>query len=215
MAEAGQLVIYGASYFARTVAHVVDLVTDFTIAGYLHDDAAFAGAEFNGSTILGGRDQLATLREQGVRHAVLGFGDCDGRLSIGKDLADAGFEMVTLVHPSAVLAPQTQLEPGSLLLAGAVLDNNVSVGANAIIGKNAVLGHDTTVGTAAHVASGVCVGGLCAIGKATLIGLGSAVRDRTRIGARSIVGAGSAVVAPIPDNVVAYGNPAAVVRPRE
>ena len=46
----------------------------------------------------------------------------------------------------------------------------------------------------------------------TFSGLGSTVRNNINIGEWSLVGAGSVVVKDIPDKVVAFGNPARVVR---
>lgn len=50
------------------------------------------------------------------------------------------------------------------------------------------------------------------IGRNVFIGTGAIVLKGASIGANSVIGAGSVVVGPIPDNVIAAGNPARVVR---
>jgi len=45
------------------------------------------------------------------------------------------------------------------------------------------------------------------------LSIGSCVVDKATIGSGSFIGAGSVVVKDIPKGVVAYGNPARVIRP--
>jgi acetyltransferase-like isoleucine patch superfamily enzyme len=59
---------------------------------------------------------------------------------------------------------------------------------------------------------GANVSGNVKIGRATVIGTGAVIKDRIQIGANALIGAGATVVRDIPDNVVAFGNPARVMR---
>lgn len=45
--------------------------------------------------------------------------------------------------------------------------------------------------------------------------MGANVLDGVSIGANTIIGAGAVVTRSIPDNVVAYGNPARIIRQRD
>ena len=73
--------------------------------------------------------------------------------------------------------------------------------------------HNSIIGEGVHICPGVHIGGHVNIGTASWIGIGSCVADRVTIGSGSVVGAGSVVVKDIPDGVLAYGNPARVIRP--
>ena len=44
--------------------------------------------------------------------------------------------------------------------------------------------------------------------------MGVTILDRLEIGENTVVGAGSLVVKSLPDNVLAYGNPAKIIRHR-
>jgi maltose O-acetyltransferase len=50
------------------------------------------------------------------------------------------------------------------------------------------------------------------VGDEALVGVGVAIQPHVRIGARSVIGVGSAVVKDVPDDVVAVGVPAKVIR---
>ena len=74
-------------------------------------------------------------------------------------------------------------------------------GTPVLIGEGVTIGHS-------------CIIHGCTIGDNTLIGMGSIIMNRARIGNNVIIGAGSLVMEDtvIPDNSVAYGRPARVIR---
>ena len=86
------------------------------------------------------------------------------------------------------------------------------LGKHVIINTCASVGHDCTVQDTVHIDPGVRVGGHSTIGERSWIGIGSALRDHVKIGKNCIIGAGTVVVKDLPDNVVAYGVPAKIIR---
>ena len=68
------------------------------------------------------------------------------------------------------------------------------------------------IGDHAHIAPGVHLGGDVTIGEGTLIGIGAVVMPQRRVGAWCTVGAGAVVTRDLPDQVVAIGAPARVIR---
>jgi len=60
----------------------------------------------------------------------------------------------------------------------------------------------------------VSIGGNVKIGLFTVVSLGAKVIHQITIGEHTIIGAGANVVKDIPKYVVAYGNPARVIRGR-
>ena len=119
---------------------------------------------------------------------------------------------LTTIHPSAVVALTAKtgrgvhVSPLSVVAPFAVLGDFVVVSRNASIGHHTSLGHFATVNPGANIA------GACHIGDEVMIGAGATVLDQITIGNRSIIGAGSVVTRDIPEGVVAYGNPAKVIR---
>jgi UDP-N-acetylbacillosamine N-acetyltransferase len=209
------LVIWGASGHARVVADIVRLRGEHDIAGFLDDTDGAAGRTFLGAPVLGGRDRLASLRGKGVTHVLLGFGDGAARLRLAPLVRDAGLAFATAVHPSAVVAADVAVGDGTVIAAGAVVNPATSLGEHVIVNTRASVDHDCAIGRGAHVAPGATLGGWVRVGEAAWVGLGASVRDRVRIGSGAVVGAGAVVVHDVPDDVVAYGVPARVIRRTE
>jgi acetyltransferase-like isoleucine patch superfamily enzyme len=111
--------------------------------------------------------------------------------------------------------------------AGARLDENVYVGASCFLGL-VHIERDVLIGSGVHITSGRHTHGTGDAsqpirdqeGERTLVRIGagawigSAAVVMADVGANTVIGAGAVVTSPIPDNVVAAGVPAKVVRPR-
>ncbi|HAM51935.1 MAG TPA: sugar acetyltransferase [Nitrospiraceae bacterium] len=208
-----RLVIWGASGHALTVAEIVRREGKYDIIGFLDDINSHRRTEvFCGSTILGGREQLRELWDQGIHHILFGFGDCRARLQLADWVRSQGFVLATAIHPQAVVATDVRIGEGTVIAAGAVINPATSIGENVIINTCASVDHECHVEDGCHIAPGVHLGGRVKVGKGVWIGIGATVTDRISIGAGSLIGVGAVVLHEIPENVVAYGIPARVIR---
>ena len=213
MINSKKVVIWGASGFARVVSDIVRLRNEFQLVGYLDDiNLGRKGERLGESVILGGKEQLEKLAAEGVRNIILGFGDCRGRLNLSRVVKAMGFSLTSAIHPNAIISDEIQLGEGVIIGAGAVLDPLVAVGDGCIINRGALVGHESKLEDCVNIAPGVNVGGRVGIGKGTFIGIGATIINNIKIGSNVIIGAGSVVVKDIPDNVMAYGIPAKVVK---
>jgi len=193
------------------VADIVRLQGIYRIFGFLDDvDSSRHGAEFCGASILGGEKQLGLLLNKGVKHILLGFGDCKMRLELTGSLQSRGFSLPVAVHPKAIVAEDVTLGSGTVIAGGAVVNPGTRIGSSVIINTSASVDHECIIGDAAHICPGVHLAGRVLVGQATQIGIGTIVVDRVSIGARTFIGAGALVINDIPDNVVAYGIPASI-----
>jgi UDP-N-acetylbacillosamine N-acetyltransferase len=208
-----KLVIWGASGHALTVADIVRLEGKFEIVGFLDDISPHRrGEAFCGSTVIGGREQLSELKEQGIHHILFGFGNCQARLKLTDWIRQQGFQFGTAIHPRSVVAADVQIGEGTIIAAGAVINPATRIGDNVIINTCASVDHECLVENGSHISPGAILGGGVTVGLGAWIGIGARVKDHIRIGAGSIIGLGAAVVDDIPENVVAYGVPAKVAR---
>jgi len=120
----------------------------------------------------------------------------------------------TVIHPSAVIAPDVHIEDGVQVMAGAVVQPGSRLGANVIVNTGARVDHDCSIDGHAHIAPGVTLSGNVHIGKGAHIGTGATIIQRVEVGAASIVGAGAVVVDDVPAGVTVIGIPArSVARP--
>ncbi len=208
-----QVVIWGASRHAAVVADILRLTGRYEVAGFIDDVVADRrGSEYFGASILGGREQLDALLARGVRHAIVGFGKCSARLDVASLLKSKGFELVTAVHPRAIIATGVPIGAGTVIAAGAVVNPNATVGENVIVNTCASVEHDCVIEDGVHLSPGVRLAGGVRIGRGAWVGIGATIIDKLRIGAGTIIGAGGVVVRDIPDRVMACGVLAKVIR---
>jgi UDP-N-acetylbacillosamine N-acetyltransferase len=206
-----KVVIWGASGHALVVVDILRLGGEFEIAGFIDDlNPELQGQLFAGLPILGGAEQLTGLRDRGVTHAILAFGNCTARLRLGALLRAEGFELASAVHPSAIVARGVEIGAGTVVAAGAVVNPAATIGENVIINTNSSVDHECRIADGAHICPGVSLAGRVTVGEAAWIGIGSTVIEGKTIGAGAVIGAGSVVLADIPPKVVAYGVPAKI-----
>lgn len=186
---------------------------DYELAGCLVDN------EFKESAhpalrarVLGGREHLVGLQRSGVGHAFVAIGDCLARLRVAEMFTRAGFELVSLVHPKAIISISATIGSGTVLMAGAIVNAQARIGANVILNTACSIDHDCQVSDGVHICPGARLAGRVKVGTGTWVGLGASVCDHMEIGSHSIVGAGAVVIENVPDNVVVVGVPARIIR---
>ena len=208
-----KVVIWGASGQAMVVADIVRLRGELELVGFLDDvSPERAGTTFCQAPILGGREQLDRLLEDGVRFLILGFGKSAARLALAELARSRGYQLATAIHPQAIVAAGVRIGAGTVIKAGAVVDPGVTIGEQVILGSCTSVGHGSVIEDGVRVNAGARVSGNVTIRQATMIGVGVAISERVRVGRYSLIGAGAVVVRDIPDRVVAYGVPARVMR---
>jgi carbonic anhydrase/acetyltransferase-like protein (isoleucine patch superfamily) len=124
------------------------------------------------------------------------------------------------VAGSAVVLGNARLGEGSLLAQGAVVrsrGSTVEIGTGSVVLENSVVigspTHPTTIGRRCafghrSLVVGATVGDLCEIGNASILMPGARIGDRVSLGEGTVVPAGMS----LPDDVVAVGRPARIVR---
>ncbi len=130
------------------------------------------------------------------------------RERIQRELEEMNATVVTLVHPSAVIASGVRIGRGSMIAAGAIVCVDVTLGDGVIVNTAASVDHDCTVGDFTHVSVGSHVCGTVHIGQCTWIGAGATVINNVDITDDCMIGAGAVVVKNITVSGVYVGVPA-------
>jgi UDP-perosamine 4-acetyltransferase len=218
MALAAKVVGLGAGGHAKVVIEALRFDPAIELVGLLDPRPELRGQLVLGVPVLGGDDQLAALRGQGVSYFFIGVGGADclavRRRLFGAAL-DTGLEPVTAIHPRAWVSDSVTVGRGITVLASAVVNACVRLGDNVVVNSGAVVEHDCAIGDHAHVAPGACIAGGVSVGEATLIGMGACVRQGIRVGSHAVVGAGAVVIRDVPDGTVVVGVPASTLRRKE
>lgn len=117
-----------------------------------------------------------------------------GNAEIRKRIQEKLENLVTLIHPTAVISRRVEIGEGTVVMAGAVVNSDVVIGKGCIINTGASVDHDCKIGDYSHVSVGAHVAGTVEIGNKTWIGAGATVINDISICSDCIVGAGAVVV---------------------
>ena len=195
------IVIYGAGGHAKVIADILRLTEQYEIIGFLDDNNPQKyGNDFYGSYIIGGKEKLNLIKKNGTVNIIIGFGNNYIRLRLGGMLKKIGFNLVSAIHPTSILARDISIGPGTVVAAGVIINTNVTID------------HECNIQDGVHISPGVIIAGNVNVGKGSWIGVGAIISDHIIIGSGSIIGAGAVVVNNIPNDVVAYGFPAKPIR---
>jgi sugar O-acyltransferase (sialic acid O-acetyltransferase NeuD family) len=153
-------------------------------------------------------------KETSTLSCLVAIGGANGRdrLDIMGYLESCGLVPVTVIHPTAFVAEDAEIDRGSQILANSSVCTHVKIGEGCIVNTGAVVDHDTVLLNGVHIGPGACVAGEVRIGFCSMIGAGSVVLPQVHIGNGVVVGAGSVVTGNVADGVVVCGNPANEMR---
>ncbi len=194
-----KIAIYGASGHGKVVADIAKL-NGYSEIIYVDD----------------GENDFITFKkflEKDLHVPVaFGVGINHVRAKLYRKCVENSLEVVTLIHPSAVLATSVTVAEGTVVMAGVVINTDTNIGRCCIINSSSVIEHDNIIGDFAHISPLVACAGDVTIGDYTHIGIGSCIIQGVIIGSDSIIGAGSVVVTDIETQKLAYGNPCKIIK---
>lgn len=161
-----------------------------------------------GVPILAGDEHLMRLRLEGHAYIFIALGSNPLRARLADVAVQMGYELVSAIHPNAVISPSARLGQGVAIMAGGVVNAEVSIDSLAIINTSSSIDHDCTIGKAAHIAPQCALAGNVSVGDRSFLGIGSRVIPNISIGADVMAGAGSVVISDVKDNERVVGVPA-------
>jgi UDP-perosamine 4-acetyltransferase len=202
------VVILGAGGHGKVVLDILRAQRQHHVVGFLDADPALSGTRVGGVEVLGAVNLLTRLKQQRVRGAIVAIGDNRTRRRYADEVLDCGLELISAVHPSAVVASGATLDAGAVVAAGAVVGVEARIGRDAIINTGALVDHECVIGPASHICPGVALAGRVEVGAEAFVGIGARVIQCVKIGAGAMVAGGAVVIRDVPDGVRVAGVPA-------
>lgn len=212
-----RIFIVGASGHGRVALDAVRCAEKYDVVGFI-DTYVEKGTHVAGLEVLGSPSDISGLSANfGIGGYFLAISDNCTRSKMNDVIAGCcqDLAMVTIIHPSAVVARDAEIGAGSLILAGAVVGTNCRLGVGTIVNTRASLDHDGELGDYASLLPGVVTGGNVKVGRFSCVCLGAHVGHGVRIGEHCMIGAGSVVLRDVEGYTLSYGVPARPVRKRE
>jgi sugar O-acyltransferase (sialic acid O-acetyltransferase NeuD family) len=141
---------------------------------------------------------------------LLAIGIPEIRRHVAEDLESRGGRFLTLVHPTAIIAPWASIGEGSILCPYSIMSDAAQVGRFALLNYHSSLGHDATAGDFAVLSPYATLGGAAHICDDVFLGLHASVGPGKRLGRRTKVSANSAALSDAPANSLVFGVPGRV-----
>lgn len=186
-----RLLIIGAGGHGRSVAEAVLASGEFVVTGFLDD--AFPDLERVWDVpVLGKVADLAQWH--GVADcAFVAIGNNAFRQRVSARLRAAGFSLVTVLHPRAIVSPTAVIGEGSAIMAGAIVGTEARLGEGVIVNCAAVVDHHCRVGDFGHLGVNAAMAGGSVLGTAAWMQAGSALGYGVEIEAGFVLEPGEAV----------------------
>lgn len=118
--------------------------------------------------------------------------------------------IVSLIHPDAVIADGVKIGRGTVVMAGAVINPDAVIGDGCIINTCSSVDHDCKVDDFVHIAVGAHLCGAVNVGEMTWVGAGATVSNNINICNNCVLGAGAVVVKDIFESGTYIGVPAKI-----
>jgi sugar O-acyltransferase (sialic acid O-acetyltransferase NeuD family) len=216
MTDTKPLIVIGGSGFGAKVAELARCTQRYNILGFL-DDKPIASPD----SVLGKHlGSLSDLKSISTCHPealfFIALGDNHSRRKVAESVLQSIplTRFPTIIHPSAIVLPSANIGFGCLLSYGSIVETSVSIGNFVIINTRVSISHHARVDSYSSLAPCAALAGASAVGSETAVGMGVMVHHGISIGSHTVVGSLSLVNKNLPDNVVAIGNPAKVIRQR-
>ena len=179
------IVIVGAGGHGRVVADTAVLL-GYTEILFL-DDADDCCVEIAGKTndyvkYIDKCDFFVAIGNPYIREKIIG------------DLEAGGANIVSLIHPSAVIGSKVVVGNGSFIAPGAIVNTGVVIGRGVIINTASSVDHDCRIDDFCHISVGSHLAGTVMVGKRTFVGAGSTIINNLSVCQDCVIGAGAVVV---------------------
>jgi UDP-perosamine 4-acetyltransferase len=205
----------GAGGHAAVVVEALNASGGYEIVGLTDLRRELWGTKLLGVPILGDDGQLSLQYDQAVSHAFIGLGgasDTAPRRRLFELAKSHGFDVIDVLHPTAVLSLSARTGNGLTLLANAVVNANAELGQNVLVNTGAIVEHDCALADHVHVAIGARLASGVRVATGAHIGAGATVLEGRSIGSAAVVGAGSVVHSDVEARTVVVGVPARPLR---
>ena len=210
------IILIGGGNQAHYTIDIIEKEGKYNIVGII-DSIHEIGSDRFGYKILGRQENVSQLIEEyNIEGGVISIGDNWSRYYVYNQIKELApdLEFVNAIHPSIVIGNNVTLGKGIVAMAGCIFNPKSFIGNFTFFATGAQVEHDNYIDDFSSISAGSITGGYVTLGKFSAITLGVTILDRIEIGKNTVVGAGSLVIKSLPDNILAYGNPAKIIRSR-
>jgi sugar O-acyltransferase (sialic acid O-acetyltransferase NeuD family) len=202
------IIIYGAGGHGRVVLDIL-LRSGADVLGFLDDDIKKTGQEIRGFKVL---SDWSWVEDKALIRIALGIGNNRVRAKIFKKAKDRGIEVVSAIHPGAIVSEGARIGEGVVIMPGAVINPGTVLEDGVVVNTGATVDHDCRLERFCQIWPGANLAGAVRVGEFSYVGTGASIIPNIKIGKNVMIGAGAALICDVPDNVTVAGNPGKVIK---
>lgn len=185
------LLVVGAGGHGRSIVEAAGMSGQFYVVGFLDDSLPVATTAL-GVPVLGPVASIAKHRVA-AGQAIVAVGNNVAREKLMRQVAAAGFDWATVVHPRAIVSPSALLGEGSAVMAGAILGTEARLGVGSIVNCGAVVDHHATVEDFGHLGVNASMAGGAVLGRGAWMQAGASLGYRVKVAAWEVLLPGTGI----------------------
>ncbi|MFD2966828.1 acetyltransferase [Sphingobacterium bambusae] len=206
------MLIIGAGGLAKEileVCHRNDLLTDLAF----YDDVNPDKLHLLGFPVLKTEVAAQEYFSETDNRFCLGIGNPKLRAAMVDKFQSLGGQLHSVVSKHADMGTYgVSIGIGNTILGDALISNSVSIGKAGLIYYKTVVAHDVYIDDFVELSPGATLLGGCKVGTFSQIGANATILPKVTIGSHVVVGAGAVVNRDLPDNCIAVGVPARIIK---
>jgi sugar O-acyltransferase (sialic acid O-acetyltransferase NeuD family) len=208
------MLIIGAKGFAKEVLEVLQQLDQLENLCFYDDVTTdIPDKLYDKFPILKTNKEAEIYFKEVSNNFTIGIGNPVLRRKLYDKFTSLGGEFTSTVSPFAQVGFfGNQIENGCNIMTGTIITSDIQVMKGTLINLNCTIGHDSIIGNFVELSPGVHISGNCTIGDFTVFGTNATMLPKLTVGKNVIVGAGSVVTKDLPDNCVAVGIPAKIIK---
>lgn len=140
------------------------------------------------------KHSLDLLFEKGLRKIHICIGDGKIKSELANEFISKGFEIVSLIAPSAVISQSAKLEEGVFIGSGVYIGREVRINKLCQINHQVSIAHHCIVGSGSFFADGCRIGGGVSFGDNVSLGIGVIINRDINVGSNSSVPSGAIII---------------------
>ena len=183
------LLIIGAGGHGKVVSEAAKLEGQFSKIAFLDDGNL---ESVLGCHVIGGIEDYKSLKDE-YKYAFVAIGNNKIRLNLIKNLENEGYIVPKILHPKAAVSEYSNIDIGTVILAGAVINVDTRIGKGCILNINSTLDHDSILEDGVHISSGAVIRSMVKIGQLTTIKAGACITQGKIIEKNIIINPGIVV----------------------
>ncbi len=199
-----RVLLAGAGPGAHQVLDILLRDSESEVIGLLDDNPEKHARVIRGIPVLGPLEHMNVLATQNKADSVL----CTTptaisfRQKVGVMAREAGLQLATAIHASAIISETASIAPGSVIGALCYIGPETILGENCFLSSRTTFEHHNQIGSWVTTGPNVATSGLVVVGSGVRFGSGIVVEPKVIIGDNATVASGSVVTNDIPAHAI-------------